>query len=340
MKPRNALAWIFALVSVLLLALSCSSHPESTDGSETHFLTNCDATCASGLQCVCGVCTKPCADDSVCTTLGASCTPLAARVAERRCDATAGAAVCDAGCLETSDCAALGADFVCTNGYCRVEAEVPIAPANQCDHSDLAPADLLVLGDSLIQLSTFTKELEAKAIAAGTLAADAHFRDSASYLTSFLAKQQNSLSIWNEYDTARQQGRPRVIVMDGGATDVLNNQCADNLTTSCAAAQAAVAGAEALFRRFADDGVEHVVYFFYADPVNVPDLKAGIDLLRPLIENACGRSPVACHWLDLRPTFDGHPEYAAADGIVFSDSGAAAAAGAVWDLMQQRCVAQ
>ena len=48
-----------------------------------------------------------------------------------------------------------------------------------------------------------------------------------------------------------------------------------------------------------------------------------------------------CHWLDLRPVFEGH--YASyvtgVDGIVFSDAGAHAAAQALWDLVEERCIA-
>jgi len=48
---------------------------------------------------------------------------------------------------------------------------------------------------------------------------------------------------------------------------------------------------------------------------------------------------VPCHWLDLRPTFNGHPEYVAAEGLVFTDAGAAVAAAATYAFMQKQCVA-
>jgi hypothetical protein len=120
---------------------------------------------------------------------------------------------------------------------------------------------------------------------------------------------------------------------------VLDDNCAGMLTPDCPAAAAAIRGAEDLFARFADDGVEQLVYFFYGDIVDNPSLKDGIDLLRPLLQNACGRSPVPCHWLDLRPVFDEHPEYVGVDGLVFTDAGATAAAAATFELLQDRCVA-
>jgi hypothetical protein len=130
----------------------------------------------------------------------------------------------------------------------------------------------------------------------------------------------------------------RIVVMDGGATDVLNSPCGSAPTAACAAVQAAASGAEALFAEFAADGVEHVVYAFYND-VDNPPVKAGLDVMRPLIENACGRAALPCEFLDLRPSFAGHPEYLGPDGIVWSDSGAVASAGAVTSVMLDRCVA-
>jgi len=147
-----------------------------------------------------------------------------------------------------------------------------------------------------------------------------------------------TLSIENQYISARASRIPRAIVLDGGATDVLSGQCASNQSPSCPAIQAAVRGAEQLLGEFAADGVENVVYFFYADPIGNPDLKASLDVLRPLIENVCGKSQLPCHFLDLRPLFNGHADYVGADGIVFNDAGAQVAASAVFALLRERCV--
>jgi hypothetical protein len=193
------------------------------------------------------------------------------------------------------------------------------------------------LGDVLIELSSYVDELEQRMVAAGSLADGAHYRVNAQAASSLLAS--GALSIDAQYTSARADGVPRVIIMDGGATDVLNDDCAGMLTPDCPAARAAVRGAEQLYQRFATDGVEQLVHFFYGDPVDNPSLKDGIDLLRPLLRNACGRSPVPCHWLDLRPTFAEHPEYVGADGFVFSDAGAAAAAQSTFELLQARCIA-
>jgi hypothetical protein len=244
--------------------------------------------------------------------------------------------MCDVGCLAPGDCAKLGTGYRCEAGYCRAGAAAADPVPERCDAATMPGDDLAVIGDALIQLSKFTADLEAEATAAGLLASGDHYRSYASSLYSILAG--GSLGIENQYGSARSEGIPRVVVMNGGETDVLNVPCGSNPTPDCPAIVAAAAGAEALFASMAADGVEHVIYFYYADPVGNADVKAGLDVLRPFVENACGRAPLPCHFIDLRPSFAGHPEYAAADGLVFADSGASTAAAAVADEMRERCV--
>lgn len=323
----------------LWLTFSCSTPESSTEGgSETHFLSSCEASsCADGMECICGVCTKACTRQADCASWSevASCSPLGPRVAEQRCAAAELGAMCDASCLTDADCSKLPTARFCDSGFCR-QFKRSEPPAVSCTPSDLAPSDVLILGDVLIELSIFTSRLEQAAVDAGILASGEHYRDEAMAVSSLLAT--GSLSFDNQYSNARADGPARVIIMDGGATDVLNGQCAGMLTPDCPAAHAAVTGAEQLFTRFAKDGVEHIVYFFYGDPVGNPTLKDGLDLMRPLLQNACGRSAVPCHWLDLRPVFAGHPEYVGTDGLVFTDAGASAAAAAAFAFMQKQCV--
>lgn len=323
----------------LWLTFSCSTRHASEEGSETHFLTSCEASCADGLECICGVCTKACTRQNDCAAFSeaASCAPLSARVAERRCGQAELGAICDATCLTDLDCSQLAADRVCDSGFCRQPVRRAEPPAGTCTASNWSADEVLILGDVLIELSVFTSRLEQAAVNVGLLLSGEHYRDDAMAVSSLLAT--GPLSFDNQYTSARAAGPARLIVMDGGATDVLTGQCAGMLSPDCPAARAAVNGAEQLFARFAEDGVEHVVYFFYGDPVGNPTLKDGLDLLRPLLKNACGRSAVPCHWLDLRPVFAGHPEYVGSDGLVFTDAGAAAAAAATFAFMQKQCLA-
>jgi len=325
------------------LIFSCSTKESSQEGSETHFLQTCEASCADGMSCICGVCTRPCEGQSDCADWAgvATCTPLGPRVAEQRCAPSEQSAMCDAACLSDADCSKLAANRICDYGYCRQLHQQAPPPAPACMPTDYAASDVLILGDVLIELSIFTAQLEQAAVTSGNLTSGQHYRDSASAASSLLASGAQSID--SEYTNALADGKARLIVMDGGATDVLSGQCAGMLSPDCPAARAAVSGAEQLFQRFAQDGVEHVVYFFYGDPIGNPTLKDGLDLMRSLLRNACGRSPVPCHWLDLRPTFADHPEYVApqpaSQGLVFSDAGATAAAAVTFAFMQQQCVA-
>ena len=343
MKLEPWLRRLRLLVSFTLLVLwagSCSETSSRQAGSETHFLMDCsEVSCGEGLQCICGVCSQPCVQLTDCSSLSsaATCAPLGPRVAQGRCDDNQMGAMCDAGCLTDDDCGALDRASRCDNGYCR-EPGPELEPTPQsCSPSNLAATDVLVLGDVLIELSIYVNELEQRMIEAGSLADGAHYRVNAQAGSSRLAS--GALSFDAQYTSARANGVPRVVIMDGGATDVLNDDCAGMLTPDCPAARDAVRGAERLFERFASDGVEQLVYFFYGDPVDNPSLKEGLDLLRPLLRNACGRSPVPCHWLDLRPAFAEHPEYVGGDGLVFTDAGASAAAHSTFELMQARCIA-
>jgi hypothetical protein len=266
----------------------------------------------------------------------AACVALAPRVASGHCAEADSIAICDVGCLSDVECSPLGADYTCDRGFCRGgEVETPAPEPVACEGTTLVGRDVVVLGDALIELSVFTEDLEALAVADGVLAEGDHFRDYASSLNSILAT--GSFQIANQWATARADGAARVVVMDGGATDVLNLPCGDVPEPDCPALAAAAVGAEQLFAAFAAASVEDVVYFFYADPPNNPALEASLDLLRPLLENACGRSRVACHFVDLRPAFAGHAEYVNAD-VVFTEAGASVAADTIWPVMQDRCV--
>jgi hypothetical protein len=325
-----------ALALVPTLFMACGDDASESEGSETHFLKTCELGCAAAESCVCGVCTKSCEAAEECASLSvaASCIASGPRIAELRCPTSTVARSCDVECVKTSDCAHLGGDFSCWSGFCRSEQPIGVAPRS-CTPPAVASSELLVMGDSLIELTSFVANIEALALDASLLASGEHYRSTASSLMSFIAT--GPFSIDAQYTGARAERVPRVAVFDGGATDVLNDECGSTPSADCKAIEGAVAGAEQLLARLAEDGVEHVVYFFYPDVLEHPTLRASLDVMRPLMQNVCGKSSVACHWLDLRPIFAEHPEFIGPDGIVFSESGAKAAATAVFALLRERC---
>jgi hypothetical protein len=337
-----ALGHCRALFFAGLVICCAGGRYDSDGGSETHFLSRCDGSCGANFECRCGVCTQSCTESAACSALSstAACVPSTPRSADGRCPSEDARSFCDFSCLADGDCTSLGSGSRCDAGYCRT-AESPSSTTNESAALDCTPLNIdansvAVFGDSLIELSPFVTELEGAAANAGELASGEHYRGYASATLSFLA--QNRFSISAQYAMSLEGGAPRVAIMNGGATDMLQYTCGDTPTPDCAAVKAAVSGAEQLLSRMAGGGVEHIVYFFYADARDLPEFKAGIDVLRPLLRNVCGHSAVPCHWVDLRPSFAGHDDYFGPDGIVFSNAGAHAAASAVWDLMVKHCV--
>jgi hypothetical protein len=183
-----------------------------------------------------------------------------------------------------------------------------------------------------------TAGVEELARAAGALPAGQRYRDESTALNNALALGGNGIAA--QYGRAAAEGGVAIVLMNGGGADVLNGSCEDPPEPTCPALTAASAAAAGLFEQMANDGVSHVVYAFYPNPVDT-EVRGRMDVLRPLIEEACAASPVPCHFLDLRPVFEGrYAEFIMPDGLNPTASGAQAAAAAIWATMQQYCVAQ
>jgi hypothetical protein len=321
------------LALCLLLALLACSGPQGgkETGSETHFLRDCALGCG-GLDCLCGVCTRSCDSDASCATLSKIATCVApANRSVQTCSAMEMTPICDVPCATHDECTELGVEFSCTSGHCRLPVAAP------CERSDPTGAGVVLIGDVMLELTPFDVDLTTLARASGAFAADATFRNYAAAAESFLAS--GSLAIQNQYARAKAESPATLVIMTGGETDVLQEPCGATPTADCAELRTAVSGFEALLATMAADGVRDVVYVFYADPVGRPSVLAGLDVLRPLAESACATAPLPCHFVDLRPVFEGrYDEYVGSDGLVWSEAGAQAAASAVWDLMQSKCL--
>jgi hypothetical protein len=197
---------------------------------------------------------------------------------------------------------------------------------------------VLVVGDSFFASShQITAYLEDLARSAGALPAGERYRDNSRLAANGLAL--GGSGILDQYTSATAEAPVEVVIMNGGGADVLLGSC-DTADASCPIVAAAADAVQALFAQFAADGVEHVVYVFYPDPVDA-NVRARMDALRPLAESACAESRVACEWLDLRSVFAGHyAEYIQGDGLNPTAAGSQASAAAIWSVMQQRCIAQ
>jgi hypothetical protein len=346
LRSTVARAAVFALA--VLFSVACEDgETRAHNGSETHFLSRCGDDCGAGLTCVCGVCTTVCAETTTCAAHGpaAVCSASSSRADGLSC-AEQTPSFCDVHCRADVDCGALGSRYVCDGGYCRASGGdsgspplgAPLSSAD-CQANRVGASELLVLGDSLIELSGMVGYLDRLGRAEGSLVESESYRDRSSSLNSLLA--QSSFTISSQYAAAALEGPARIVVMNGGLADMLQEAaCSDPPTADCPLVVNTAAGARSLLSRMADDGVEAIVYAFYPDPIGNPGLLARIDVLRPLIETACRTSRVPCHFLDLRSVFAGHyDDYVGPDGLVFSASGADATAQAIWSLMKARCVA-
>jgi hypothetical protein len=160
---------------------------------------------------------------------------------------------------------------------------------------------------------------------------------------------------------------PNIIaaIMDGGGNDILvadtaqfpqGADCKQNamspMIPDCQKiVDKAVNAAVALMDNAAAKGVKDVVYFFYP---HVPDgtliggahPNAILDYALPLVRATCDGArartggKLTCHFLDLIPVFDMHPEYFALTDIHPNPTGSAAMAKAVWAIMKNACIAQ
>jgi hypothetical protein len=123
-----------------ILALDCGSDPISRNpGSETHWLTRCDASseCGDG-SCVCGRCTVLCEAAADCAGLHAPReTACVEPTGWDACRTASGspASSCWPTCEVDSDCTGLDADLECTGGLCvpRAIASTPRDAAADVD---------------------------------------------------------------------------------------------------------------------------------------------------------------------------------------------------------------
>jgi hypothetical protein len=197
---------------------------------------------------------------------------------------------------------------------------------------------VLLIGDSFFASShQVTAYLEDIARSASVLSVGERYRDNSSLTQNALAL--GGTGIASQYEAASAESAVSVVIMNGGGADALVGSC-DTADASCPVLADAAAAARALLAKMAVDGVLHVVYVAYPDPVNA-SVRAKIDALRPLLQDACDGSAVTCHWLDLRAPFAGrYDELILPDGMNPTAAGAQVTARAIWDVMQQSCVAQ
>jgi polyhydroxybutyrate depolymerase len=146
-RPRVT-AW------AILLTFGCrGSNGDPQTGSETHFLVHCENTCALGLTCLCGVCSRACSNSDECSALasGATCVPVASRPPGAACANAPTPSFCDLACGVDADCAGLTGGHRCLGGYCRLPPDGGAAAV--CPATSLVPGD----NDGSVQVGDTTR---------------------------------------------------------------------------------------------------------------------------------------------------------------------------------------
>jgi hypothetical protein len=206
-----------------------------------------------------------------------------------------------------------------------------------CDTPAAAANQVLIIGDSFFAAGhRVTAFLEDAARQSGALVPGERYRDASSLLDNTLALLGSGIE--QQYLAASAESPVSVVIMNGGGADLLLGSC-EVLASDCTLLADAATAARTLFVRLNADGVEHVIYALYPNPVDA-ELRAEVDALRPMIQTECAASPVPCHWIDLRPVFEGrYATYIEADGNNPTPEGARATASAIWTTMQRACIA-
>jgi hypothetical protein len=203
-----------------------------------------------------------------------------------------------------------------------------------CAHRQVLASEVLWIGDSWITIPVNTQRevvrkhaLEAKAIDDG----DDYY--------SLATAAANMAAVAKQYDT-RESGatKVKVLLMDGGTWDPIAAQMSpgSSSATVAAAIDSSISTFQLFLGKVASDGtVEHIVYFLVPELPGIP----GVATMRPRLQQACAESSVPCHFIDLQPYWQGHPEYTAT-GIQASEAGATVLGNLIWATMQDHCIAQ
>jgi hypothetical protein len=212
------------------------------------------------------------------------------------------------------------------------------AGAQGCAHGEVAANEVLWIGDSWLTLpatgsnvmppsSVQRQRVVEHAREALLVASDEDYVCSA-------AAAADMAAVAKQY-ADRQRIQPvKVLLMDGGTWDPIAAQLFG--TSIDDAVATSIADFKQLLLDVAADGsVEHIVYFMVPPLGGIPR----VDEMEPMFEDACKKSIVPCHFLDLGVVWTGHEdEYSA--GIQASSAGAVALGDAIWKIMVDECIAQ
>jgi lysophospholipase L1-like esterase len=207
-----------------------------------------------------------------------------------------------------------------------------VEPPPDCEIGTTPASEVIVIGDSYLAITSVVDHIQVSARLNGSLGPQESYR----------RYDAGGTQMGNGQDPAID-----TVIMNGGGNDVLigsANGCLSNPppAQACVAAiDVVLEAAEQLLADMAGAGVQHVVYHFYPHlPPGLGATTETVDYAAPLVQAVCEAAPVECHFVDLRPAFEGHPEYITFDGVHPSEEGSVVIADLVWGTMVEHCVAQ
>lgn len=240
--------------------------------------------------------------------------------------------------------------------------------ANGCARGPM-PNQVVMLGDSYLDplFSAAGTDIVADAQNAGALAANMTYRRYYVGGAALLNTGAGMLNIPDQWmqatmdPTVQNPSNIDTVIMDGGASDFIlaDRSClyqpptysdggVNNTTTCYMTIQNVMNKLTSLMQDMANKGVKHIVYFFYPhlDPsggglLTMPALTVNdtIDYAATQAQSAC-ELVSQCVFVDLRPAFDGNPQYISGDRLNPSAAGAQVLADLVWQTMVRHCIAQ
>jgi len=230
-------------------------------------------------------------------------------------------------------------------------------PKPKCKRS---ASQVIVLGDSYLNwfTHTFPEDMSREAGEMWRLyAAGGCSLGSGGFCTGLQIPEQLELAIAEDPDIVAG-------VMTGGGNDILvadglqfpgGEQCKElkespTMQVCQEIVSTALSAAEKLMDTAASAGIRDVVYLFYP---HIPggglageNPNALLDYALPKAKALCDgaqtktQGKLRCHFLDLVPVFNGHPDWFADDGIHQNPLGSAAMAREVMKVMKAACIAQ
>ena len=202
-------------------------------------------------------------------------------------------------------------------------------------------SQVVTIGDSYMNFlfgNSVPAGVQALARAEGSLPANESFRNYEATAATFASGQISSQF------TSAVNADPAisVLIMTGGGDDVLLdancNSGAPTPSNACGmTVQAVVDELDPFLKRAKTAGVDHIIFFFYPH-VSSAQMNVVLDYAYPKVQAVCTANP-PCHFIDLRPVFEGHA-WINSDGIHPTADGTAAIADAIWDVMQAECILQ